>query len=204
MQQIWRTDACQWNAALVTMKGRGPRPKIDEREEFARRLWYGFRWVDSYADMTGWWRDPEILGGLGQALAELAEDADPDVILAPQSRGTLVGALVAQYLGIGLIEMRKEVSRLDDTDGWLVARTPLDYRERNLELGIRGSRLAPGTRVLFVDDWIATGGQMKAAYTLTEMAHAHWCGTAVIVDGILEPQLRREFTVRALTRVRDL
>lgn len=143
------------------MKGRGPRPKIDERDEFVRRLRDGFRLADAFGDAAGWWRDAELMSQLGGALAELCEGAEPEAILAPQSRGMLVGALVAQHLGIGLIELRKETDRLDDTDGWLVARTPPDHRDRNLELGIRRGLLAPGTRVLFVDDWIETGARCR-------------------------------------------
>lgn len=188
----------------MTMKGRGPRPKPDDRDEFARGLRRGFRWVDSAADVTGWWRDPEVLAGLGPALAELAEDSGAEVVLAPQSRGTLVGALVAQHLRIGLIELRKEVSRLADADRWLVARTPPDYRDRSLQLGIRADLLAPGTRVLFVDEWVDTGGQLAAAHAITGLAGAHWCGAAVVVDALKDPRLRHELAVRSLIRDRDL
>lgn len=45
---------------------------------------------------------------------------------------------------------------------------------------------------------------MQAAHAITELAHAHWCGTAVIVDALAEPRLRYEFTVRSLTQLRDL
>lgn len=186
------------------MKGRGPRPKPDEREEFLRRLRGSFRWVLGSADVTGWWRDPELVGALGRALADLAADAEPEVVIGPQSRGALVGALVAQHLGIGLIELRKEVSRLAHSDEWLVVHTPPDYRDRNLELGIRADLLAPGTRVLFVDDWVDTGGQLQAAHAITMQAYANWCGTAVIVDALADARLRRELSVRSLVRVRDL
>ena len=186
------------------MKGRGPLPKPDLQEAFALRLRTGFRWVGTYADVTGWWRDAELVAGLGPALAQLASGSAPDVVLAPESRGTLAGALVAQSLGIGLIELRKEVSRLANSDEWLVARTPLDYRDRNLELGIRADLLAPGTRVLFVDDWVDTGGQLQAGHAITTMAGARWCGAAVIVDALTDPRLRRELDVKSLVRVRDL
>ncbi len=35
------------------MKGRGPQPKPDPREEFMQRLRGSFRWVGKYADVTG-------------------------------------------------------------------------------------------------------------------------------------------------------
>ena len=65
-------------------------------------LWREDRVQDTYrADITGWWRDPEILSELGPSLAGLFSDQAVTVVLGVQSRGGLLGALVAQALGIG-------------------------------------------------------------------------------------------------------
>lgn len=192
------------------MKGRGPRPKPDADAAFRQRLRDRFRSVYDPerdidgADITGWWRDEVILAGLGPALAELADEPRPDVVLAPQSRGTLVGALVALHLGVGLIELRKDPGTLADADTWLIAHTPPDYRDRNLEMGIRANLLAPGTRVLFVDDWVDTGGQLQAARAITTKARAHWCGAAVIIDALTNARLRHDLGLRALLNLREL
>lgn len=192
------------------MKGRGPQPKADPAADYRSRLLERFEWVcdpedgTSGADLTKWWRDAELLGGIGPALAQLAQRARPEVVLAPQSRGTLLGALVATHLGIGLVELRKEPTTFADADTWLITRTPPDYRDRNLELGLRANLLDPGTRVLFVDDWIDTGGQLQAAHAITALARAQWCGTAVIVDALTDPRLRHELSVRSLLHIRDL
>ena len=67
--------------------------------------WLGDKWDRSgYADMTGWWRDPALLRQLGPALAEPFHELRPTVVLGPQSRGMLLGALVAAELGVGLVE----------------------------------------------------------------------------------------------------
>jgi adenine phosphoribosyltransferase len=145
-----------------------------------------------------------VLASIGPELGRLAGRTDPQVVLAPGSRGTLIGALVAAELGVGLIELRKELGQISDTDAWLVARTPPDYRDRNLALGIRADLLAPGTRVVFVDDWVETGGQLQAAHGITMRAGAHWCGAAVIVDGLADARLRRDLRVTALFNLRDL
>lgn len=192
------------------MKGRGPRPKTDAGKELRERLKRTFRWVydpdrdtDS-ADIAGWWRDPTVLRSIGAALAELAAETSPEVVLAPQSRGTLLGPLVASQLGIGMIELRKSPGQAADSDAWLVARTPPDYRDRNLPMGIRADLLDPGVRVLFVDDWVDTGGQLRAAHTITALARAHWCGAAVAVDALADARLRHELGVRSLLNVREL
>src|SRR5688500_1079086 len=51
-----------------------PAPRVD----LGKRLIHAFRWIDPgpesshlVSDMSGWWRDPEILAALGPALAEL-------------------------------------------------------------------------------------------------------------------------------------
>jgi adenine phosphoribosyltransferase len=125
-------------------------------------------------------------------------------VLGPQSRGALLGALVALELGVGLVELRKEPSPATDSDRWLIARTPPDYQDRQLELGARRDHLIASHRVLLVDDWVATGGQLIAARALVEQASATWCGAAVIVDGLRDSRLRRDLDVRCLTRSRDL
>ncbi len=191
------------------MKGRGPVRRADPRSDFLQRLRSSFRWIhDPYdgdgADVTGWWRDPEVLGGIGPALVGIVGDTDPQVVLAPQSRGTLLGALVAAHLGIGLVEMRKEPEPLSDEDRWIVVRTPPDYRDRNLALGIRAELLSPGTRVLFVDDWVDTGGQATAARRIVETARGQWCGAAVVVDALTDSRLRHDLGIRSLLNNRDL
>jgi adenine phosphoribosyltransferase len=194
----------------MTAQGRGPRPKLDPgkalKEDLRSTLrWRGDRTDSSYlADLTGWWADPTILQRLGPALADLFSRTPPTIILGPQSRGTLLGALVAAHLGIGLVELRKDPSPAADSDRWHIAHTPPDYRDRNLRLGARKDHLQTGQRVLLVDDWIDTGGQAVAARTIVEQAGAVWCGAAVIVDGLRDSRLRRDLDVRPLLHLREL
>lgn len=156
------------------------------------------------ADIAEWWRTPTVLGQLGAGLAGLFPENPPSVVMGVQSRGTLVGALVAAHLGIGLVEVRKNDTPKADSDRWRMATTPPDYRDRHLRLGFPSRLLAAGERVLFVDDWIDTGGQAAGARALTEDAGAQWIGAAVIVDALDQSRVRRELTVRALLHIRDL
>ncbi|WP_426595645.1 phosphoribosyltransferase family protein [Cellulomonas sp. McL0617] len=174
------------------------------------RLRAGFRWVGDrsgygrYSDVTGWWADAATLDALGPELAGLFADSGPTVVLGPQSRGTLLGALVARSIGVGLVEVRKDPGRACDSDAWREATTRPDYRDRHLRLGVRRDLLRSGDRVLFVDDWVATGGQVEACHRLVQASGAHWIGAAVIVDALPDPRLRRDLEIRGLVRVRDL
>jgi adenine phosphoribosyltransferase len=111
---------------------------------------------------------------------------------------------VAAHLGLGLIEIRKNDGPLADSESWRSRTTPPDYRDRHLRLGFPKRLLPAGERVLFVDDWIDTGGQVLGARGLVDDAGAHWIGAAVIVDDLADPRLRRDLTVRSLLRNRDL
>ncbi|HEY8721288.1 phosphoribosyltransferase family protein [Pengzhenrongella sp.] len=157
-----------------------------------------------WADVTGWWRDATVLARLGPALAGLFPDSGPTVVLGPQSRGTLLGALVAAHLGVGLIEIRKDDGPAADSESWRYRTTPPDYRDRHLRLGFPKRLLPAGERVLFVDDWIDTGGQALGAHGLVEDSGAHWIGAAVIVDALTEPRLRRDLAVKSLLRNKEL
>ncbi len=124
----------------------------------------GFAWRSdgggsAVADVTGWWRDPDLLKMLGPALADLWKTETPTVVVGLQSRGCLLGPLVAEAIGVGFVEVRKNPSRASDNDEWLNATTPPDYRDRHLTLGFRRRLVAPSDRVVLVDDWIDTGGQ---------------------------------------------
>lgn len=157
-----------------------------------------------WADVSGWWRDAALLRALGPALADLFSEERPTVVVGPQSRGMLLGALVAAHLGVGFVEIRKDSGPSADSDAWRVRTTPPDYRDRHLTLGFPRHLVTSGERVLFVDDWIASGGQALGTRGLVRDAGAAWLGAAVIVDGLEDARVRRELSVRALLHQRVL
>ncbi len=191
-------------------KDRGPRPRADPDAQLLSDLRAAFRWLsdrtdDRYAaEPTGWWADASILRRLGPALAEPSRGSVISHVVGPESRGGLLGALVALELDVGLVELRKDPEPSTDSDCWLTARTPPDYQDRNLRLGLRRDLLPSGSRVLFVDDWIDTGGQAVAARKIVESAGATWCGASVIVDALTDARLRRDLAVNSIFRDRDL
>jgi adenine phosphoribosyltransferase len=105
--------------------------------------------------------DGEAFRQLLDELSEAALRHRPEVLVAPEARGFLVGAPLAARLGVGLVAVRKP----GKLPGQVVSQ---DYA---LEYGI--SRLeaaqdAPleGRRALVVDDVLATGGTVQAAAAL--------------------------------------
>ena len=159
----------------------------------------------AYVDMTGVWRDPTLLQAMGPALAGLFPDPPtPTIVLGPESRGSLIGPLVAAHLGVGFVEVHKNRGPVTDSDIWVRRTTPPDYRDRHLELGFRRGLVQPSDRVLVVDDWVATGSQARTVKQLVDSVNAGWIGVACIVDAMTDPRLRRDLEVRSLLHVRDI
>ncbi|GAB3840069.1 phosphoribosyltransferase family protein [Dactylosporangium cerinum] len=168
-------------------------------------VWRGDSTDESrYADVTGWWRDPELLQLLGPALAGLFAEAAPTVVLGPDSRGSLIGPLVALHLRVGFVEVRKNRAPAADSDQWIRRTTPPDYRDRHLELGFRRDLIHSSDRVLVVDDWIDTGSQARTVHAMVAGAGATWVGVGCVVDALDDPRLRRDLRVRSLLHRRDL
>lgn len=180
------------------------------RSDLRTRLRTAFSWLGdrtdgtSHADVTGWWRDPELLRDIGVALADLFRDNEITVVMGLEAHGFVLGPLAAVELGAGFVEVRKEPSAASDSDRWIRCTTPPDYRDRNLVLGVRRDLVAAGDRVLLVDDWVDTGGQASGVRRIVDEAGASWVGTAVIVDGLESHAVRRALAVRSLLHHREL
>jgi adenine phosphoribosyltransferase len=178
--------------------------------DLSKRLAAAFRWIDPgphsdhlVSDVTGWWRDPELLAAVGPALAAPFRDAAPTVVVSPEVSGYLVGPLVAVALGVGFAPAVKEGGdrRIVDPVTW--ADAPPDYRGRRLRLGVRSRHLGPGDRVLVVDDWVATGAQLQALYAVAGARGAYPIGSAAIVAAC-PPAVAAEYGLRSLLTPDDL
>ncbi len=152
----------------------------------------------------GWLRDPVILAQIGAELCALFDASAPTVVLRPSASGYSLGALAALSAGAGFVGVEKTHRRLSDSDPWLTAVTPPDYRDRNLDMSIRARLITPTDRVLVVDDWADTGGQLTAMESLVRQAGAELIGAAVVVDGMSDRALRRTLGLRSILNVREL
>lgn len=93
-----------------------------------------------------------------------------DAVVGLDARGFLLGPIIAQRLGCGFVPVRK-VGKLP---GECVQASYLkEYGEDVFEM--QKEALAPNSRVLVIDDLIATGGSAKAAGELVKK-----CGSKVV------------------------
>jgi len=95
------------------------------------------------------------------AVAAPFRDAGIDMVVAVESRGFILGAAVADRLGTGFVPVRK-VGKLPAATERVTYE--LEYGTDSLEM--HRDAVAPGQRVLIVDDLLATGGTAKATVDL--------------------------------------
>jgi adenine phosphoribosyltransferase len=98
-------------------------------------------------------------------------------VAAIEARGFILGAPVAYALGTGLIPVRK----LGKLPAQTVAEAyVLEYGEATLEMHL--DAVAPGDRVLIVDDVIATGGTLLATAGILRRGGAEVVGVAALLE----------------------
>jgi adenine phosphoribosyltransferase len=172
--------------------------------ELSERLVELFRWVDPgpgsshlVSDVSGWWRDPSVLAELGPALVAPFRAARPTVVVSPAVTGLLLGPLAATALGVGFVPAYKAGDGRLPAGPVSWAQSAPDFRGRRVELGIRDRHLGPGDRVLVVDDWVATGAQLRAIHAICAARGAEPVGTAAVVLDC-PPEVADELRVRGL------
>jgi adenine phosphoribosyltransferase len=114
-----------------------------------------------FYDITTLLSDPRGFRDTVDAMAAPYMGEDIDVVVGIESRGFILGAAVSNALGCGFVPIRKP--------GKLPARTvketyALEYGTDSLEM--HHDAVEQGSRVLIVDDVLATGGTAEAAAKL--------------------------------------
>ncbi len=94
-----------------------------------------------------------------------------------EARGFIFGAPVALDLGAGSFRSARPASCPRET--WSVS-YDLEYGSETLEM--HTNAIAPGDRVLVVDDVLATGGTAKATVGLVEAAGGVVHGIVVLIE----------------------
>lgn len=183
---------------------------VESHRDLRQHMAAIFAWKTSpvtgreYFNLFHWWRDPKIMAGIGDLLAEPFRQANPSVVIGPSASGYLTGALTAASLGVGFCPVPKDAAPSFDSDPWVSVTSPPDYKDRHLELGLPKGLIRPGDTVLAVDDLIDTGGQLLALQRLIAEIGATWVGASVLIDNLKESPPRRQLNLKSVFHIRDL
>jgi len=101
----------------------------------------------------------------------------PDKIVGIDARGFMFGSAVAYELGAGFVPVRKKGKLPYQTKE---ASYTLEYGEATVEMHI--DAIAPGERIVLVDDLLATGGTSAAAARLITQAGGHLVEAQFLIE----------------------
>ena len=130
-----------------------------------------------FKDITPLLAHADGLASTIEALADPWRDAGLSSVVGIEARGFILGAAVAQSLGVGFVPIRKAGKLPGAT---MSQEYGLEYGTDTIE--IHADAVDPGDRVLVLDDVLATGGTAAAAAELLGRLDAEVAGFSFLLD----------------------
>jgi adenine phosphoribosyltransferase len=130
-----------------------------------------------FRDITPLLSAPQAFRHAIRQFADHFCDARPTVVLAAESRGFIFGAPLALELGVSFVPIRKPGKLPFETHRF---QYDLEYGSDSLEM--HTDALPSGSRVLLIDDLLATGGTIGACKQLAELCKGEVVGCGFLVE----------------------
>jgi len=130
-----------------------------------------------FRDITPVLADRKVFSEIVEMMSRHWMDKKVDRVAAIEARGFIPGAAIALRLGAGFIPIRK-AGKLP----WKVLSHSYQLEYGTDQLDIHADAIAPGERVLIVDDVLATGGTAAAAVELVRMLKSEVIGIQVLIE----------------------
>lgn len=153
-----------------------------------------------FIDITTVLQNPKAFREAIDQMAALVENLDFDLIIGSESRGFILGAPLAYATNRGFIPVRKQGKLPYQT---VKAEYELEYGKDTLEMHV--DAIGRGTRVLVVDDLLATGGTALANCQLVEQLGGVVAGVLffIEIEGLPGRQKLQGYEVQSLLRVEE-
>ncbi len=119
------------------------------------------RHSDTYFEKFRVLERPDVIEAVAKTIADRFRESGAQVVVGPTTGGIIIAFEVARQMGLGSLYVERE-------DGKRILR--------------RGADIAPGTKVLVVDDVLTTGGSVCEVIALLRGKGAEIVGVAVLVD----------------------
>ncbi len=131
----------------------------------------------NFVDITTLLKDGEAMKEAFSRMGEMLRGIEVDVLVGPEARGFLIGAPLALQMGAGFVPVRKSGKLPGDV---LEASYELEYGHDTLQ--IHKDAITPGTKVLVVDDLLATGGTVWSTAELVRQLGGEIVGFAFLIE----------------------
>ncbi|MEM1080227.1 MAG: adenine phosphoribosyltransferase [Pseudomonadota bacterium] len=131
----------------------------------------------TFKDISPLLAEPAAMRWCVDQLAEPYRDQPIDRVVGIESRGFIFAVPVAAALGVGFVPARKPGKLPGPT---LRQHYDLEYGQDAIEIQV--DAIAPGQRVLVIDDVLATGGTLSATGQVVQQAGASVVASAVLIE----------------------
>ncbi|MDT3428290.1 xanthine phosphoribosyltransferase [Paenibacillus forsythiae] len=160
--------------------------------------------VDSFLNHQ---MDPFLMREIGREFKERFAEEGVTKVLTIESSGIAPGIMTALEFGVPLIFARKQKSLTLTEDIFVEKVYSFTKRETN-EITVSKKFVAPGERVLIVDDFLANGEAAFGLARIVEQAGASVAGIGIVIEKSFQPgrKLLQEagYRVESLVRVASL
>jgi adenine phosphoribosyltransferase len=130
-----------------------------------------------FKDITPLLGDGKAFGAAIELLKQRYNSQPVDYVVGVEARGLVLGAALANALGTGFVMVRKPGKLPAET---LQATYQLEYGTDSLEIHL--DAMTPGSRVVIIDDVLATGGTMTAVTELVTALKAKIIEVAFLIE----------------------
>jgi len=130
-----------------------------------------------FKDITTLLKDGASFRAAVDGLLEKIGKRDVDVVVGMESRGFIFGAPIAYKLGVGFVPVRKLGKLPADV---VSVEYDLEYGSATLEM--HKDSIAPGAKVLIVDDLLATGGTVAGTIELVKQLQGRIVAAAFLIE----------------------
>jgi adenine phosphoribosyltransferase len=128
-------------------------------------------------DITPLLKDKHAFRQAIKQMADAWRGKDVDVIVSSEARGFMLGAALAYELGVGFVPIRKKGKLPSKTVSLTYQK---EYESDTIE--IHEDAIAPGQKVLLIDDLLATGGTIRANAELVEKLGGKIVGIGFLIE----------------------
>lgn len=118
-------------------------------------------------DFSTLFLDADVFNNLTLDMSRPFLKDEIDKVACPESMGFIFGTAIARRLKKGLVPIRK-AGKLPTIRSRVTSQTFTDYTREKSSFEMNKTLIQPGDRILLVDDWAETGGQLKGLIKLLE------------------------------------
>jgi len=130
-----------------------------------------------FKDITTLLKDGAAFRAAIEGLLQRIGDRRIDAVVGMESRGFIFAAPIAYKLGVGFVPVRKLGKLPADV---VSVEYDLEYGSATLEM--HRDAIAPGARVLIVDDLLATGGTVAGTIELVKQLSGEIVALAFLIE----------------------